>query len=187
MLLPPKDRRSGQKVQFVLVGSAAPKGCVAVEALGVKVSCGLELVTDESQAEKPSPHCVFGVLVLPGLGTCCADFLCHLAQCQAKLNVAFQLSCVEATLAICGGGIKLEKPELNRSLGEGCVEVEHMVSAVVVVLASAVGSIVAGVPNVGKHCHRARLACVDLLQEPRVNRPAVACDAVVVQEECGSQ
>ena len=167
MLLPPKDRRSGQKVRFSLVGSAAPKGCVAVKALGVKVSCGLELVADEAEAEKPSPHCVFWVFVLLGLGACGADILCQLAQSQAKLNVALQLSGVKATLAVGGGSVELEKPKLNRTLGEGCVVVEHMVSAVVVVLASAVGGVVACVPNVGKLRHRGGLLSVDLIQESR--------------------
>lgn len=55
-----------------------------------------------------------------------------LAECQAKLNVAFQLSGVKSALSGFGGVVELEKSELNRALGEGRVEVEHMVTAAVI-------------------------------------------------------
>jgi len=44
----------------------------------------------------------------------------------------------------------LEKSKLNRSLCKGCVEVQHMVSAVIVVLVSAVVCVVAFVPYICK-------------------------------------
>ena len=47
---------------------------------------------------------------------------------EAKLDVAFQLSGVKAVLLAIRGGIELEKAKLNRALGEGGVEVEHMVA-----------------------------------------------------------
>ena len=164
-------------------GAFSAEGCVAVQSLSQQFPCGFEFVADEAQAEKPSPHRVFGVFVLLGLGACGADFLCQLAQCQAKLNVALEVSGVKSALALGGGGIELEKPELNRAFGKGGVEVEHMVSAVVVVLASAVGGVVACVPNVCQLRHRGGLLLIDLLQEPGVNRPAVPGDAAAAQVE----
>ena len=93
---------------------------------------------------------VLGVFALLGLGACCPYILCHLAQGQAKLNVAFELSCVDAAPTLCGRLVKLEEPELDCPFGKGGVEVEHMVAAVVVVVAPAAACAVAGVPNVRK-------------------------------------
>ena len=59
--------------------------------------------------------------------------------------------------------VELEEPELDRAFGEGCVVVEHMVAAVVVVLAPAVVCAVACVPDVREGCHRGRFLSVDLL------------------------
>ena len=164
-------------------GASASEGCVAVQAAGQKLSGGLELVADESQSEEPGAHCVLGVLGLLGLGAGGADFLCHLAQCQAKLNVALELSGVEAVLLAVGRGVELEEAELDRALGEGGVEVEHMVAAVVVVLVSAVGSTVAGVPNVRQLCHGGGLLAVDLVKEGGVDHPAVGTHPTVVDCE----
>ena len=151
------------------------------------LSGGLELVADEAKAEEPGSHCVLGILVLLGLWAGGADFLSHLAQCEAKLNVALQLASVEAILLAIGGSIELEEAELNRSLGEGCVEVQHMVAAVVVVLASAPGGSVAGVPNIGEVCHGGGLLVVDLGEEVGINCAAVAGNAVAVEVQGGNQ
>ena len=70
---------------------------------------------------------------------------------------------------------------IDRAFGKGCVVVEHMVAAVVVVLAPAVVCAVARVPDVRKGCHRGRLLPVDLLQKPRVNRAAVAAHPAPVK------
>ena len=99
------------------------EGCVPVKAFREEFSCGLELVADKTEAKEPSAHCVFGVFVLLGFGTCGSDRLCHLAQGEAKLNVALKLSCVKSVLLAICGSIELEEPELDRSLGEGGVEV----------------------------------------------------------------
>ena len=65
----------------------------------------------------------------------------HLAECQAKLNVTLQLTGVEAVaFAVCRS-IKLEKAEFNGSLSEGCVVVQHVVAAVVVMVVSSVGGV----------------------------------------------
>ena len=56
-----------------------------------------------------------------------------------------------------------------------------MVAAVVIVLVASVVRAVAGVPDVRKLRHRGGLLLVDLLQEPGVNRPAVAAHAAVVE------
>ena len=56
-----------------------------------------------------------------------------------------------------------------------------MVAAVIIVLVASVVRAVAGVPDVSKLRHRGGLLLVDLLQEPWVNRPAVAAHAAVVE------
>ena len=85
------------------------------------------------------------------------------------------------------GGIELEKPELDRALGEGGVEVEHMVAAVIVMVASAVVGALAPIPNVGKVGHGGGLPAVELFQEAGVNRAAVPAHAVMVEVEGFSQ
>ena len=107
-------------------GSAVAEGCVTGKAAGQDISCGFELLTDEAQAEEPGAHGVFGVLVLLGLGTGSSHRLGHLAERQAKLDVTLQLAGVKAVTFSVAGGIELEKPELDRALGEGGVEVEHI-------------------------------------------------------------
>ena len=158
-----------------------PEGGVSGESPGQDFSCGCEFLADESKAEEPGPHGVFRILVLLGLGACGSDFLCHLAECKAKLNVGFQLSGVKAVpLAVCRG-IELEKSELNRSFGEGCVEVQHMVAAAVVMVVSAVVFPLAVVPNVCQLCHRLRFLPVDLSEEIFIDWPAVASNPVMVK------
>ena len=97
------------------------------------------------------------------LWTCCSDDLCHLAECQAKLNVAFKLSGMKSVLLSIGRCIKLEKSELDGSLCEGCVVVEHMVSAVIVVLAASVVTTLCAVPDVCKLAHGLWFLLVELL------------------------
>ena len=71
-----------------------PEGCVSVKVAGQEVSRGGELLADEAEPEEPGAHRVFGVLVLLGLGAGGFDVLRHLAEREAKLNVALELSCV---------------------------------------------------------------------------------------------
>ena len=88
---------------------------------------------------------------------------------------------MDAAPALCGRLIELEKPEFDRPLGKGGMEVQHMVAAVIVVVAPAAACAVAGVPDVRKVRHRAGLPAVDLLQKPRVYRAAVAAHAAPVE------
>ena len=141
-----------------------PEGGVPGQVAGQEISGRCELLADEAQAEEPGAHGVFGVLVLLGLGACRPHILCHLGKCKAKLDVTLKLSCMDAASALYGRLIELEEPELDRAFSEGGVEVEHMVAAVIVVVAPAVACAVAGVPDVRKVCHRAGLLAVDLLQ-----------------------
>ena len=156
-----------------------PEGGVSVKALGEKVSRGFEFVPDESESYQPSPHGESGILGLHSSRE--RGLLCFrgLAECQAKLNVAFQLSGVKPALAGFGGVVELEKSELNRALGEGRVEVEHMVAAAVVVCAPEI--VAEGrVPNLRKLAHRGGLCSVQLSQEGGVDRFAVTAEAVGV-------
>ena len=74
--------------------SCGSEGCVAAQLLSENLSCGLELVTNESQPKEPGAHRVLGVLVLLGLGAGELDFLRHLAEGQTKLNVTLELACI---------------------------------------------------------------------------------------------
>ena len=71
--------------------SCGSEGCIAAQLLGEHLSCGLELVANESQAEEPGAHRVLGVFVLLGFCAGELDFLCHLAKQEAKLDVSFEL------------------------------------------------------------------------------------------------
>ena len=73
-------------------GPSVAEGRVSGEAAGQEVTgCG-KFLSDEPQPEEPSPHGVLGVLRLLRLGAGGLDALGHLAEGQAKLDVAFQLS-----------------------------------------------------------------------------------------------
>ena len=122
-----------------------------------------------------------------GLGACGSDRLCHLAQGKAELNVALELSGMEPVLLAVCRSIELEEPELDRSLGEGGMEVQHMVAAVVVMVVSAVGGVLAAVPNVSQGCHGGGFSAVQPFQESGVDRAAVAADAASVEVQCACQ
>ena len=89
-------------------------------------------------------------------------------------------------LAVCRG-FKLEKSELDGALGEGGVEVKHVVAAVVVMPVPAVAGSVALVPNVCKLAHGGRLLFIQPSEEVGVNCPAVAADSVTVQVQGAGQ
>ena len=151
-----------------------------------KVSCEnvsrrREFLADEAKPEKPSPHRVFWILDLLRFRTCRLDHLRHLAECQAKLHVAFKLSGVKSVLLAVRRCVKLEKPEFNRAFGEGRVVIEHVVSAVVVVVGSAKIRSVAAVPDVRKLLHGLWFLLIELHEEAGVDRPAVAIHPVRVQ------
>ena len=82
------------------------------------------------------------------LGACGLEALGHLGKGEAKLDVGFQFSAEQAALALCRGVGELEKPEFDRPLSEGCVVIEAMVAAVVVVVVAPVAGVVSFVPNV---------------------------------------
>ena len=88
---------------------------------------------------------------------------------------------MDAVLAVAVGCVELEKAELNRSFGEGGMQVEHVVAAVVVMVVAAVGGVITAVPNVCKGSHRLGLSAIQAPEEIRVNRPAVPGHAVGVE------
>ena len=151
-----------------------------------KVSCEnvprrCKLLADEPKPEQPSPHRVFRILNLLRFRTRGFHHLRHLAEGEAKLYVALKLSCVEPVLLAVRRRVKLEKPELNRAFGEHCVVIEHVVSAVVVVVGSAKVRAVSAVPDVRKLLHGLWFLLVELHEEAGVDRPAVAVHAVLVE------
>ena len=100
-----------------------PESCVPSEVPGKDVSCGGKFLANEAEAQKPCPHCVFGIFVLLWPGACRTQCFCHLGKGKAKLDVAFQLSGMQSVLFAARRRVKLEKPELNRPLGKGYMEV----------------------------------------------------------------
>ena len=75
-------------------------------------------------------------------------------------------------LAVCRC-IKLEKSEFNRAFCEGCVVVQHVVAAIVIMVGSAPGCIVALVPDVCEGCHRGGLLAIYFGKEAGINRSAI--------------
>lgn len=94
-------------------GSAISESRISVKVLGKKTSrCG-ELFTHQSQSNQPCSHCEFRIFCLLWLWACCFQFLCHFRKCKAKLNVAFQLSCVKNVFLFCCRLVKLEKSKFD--------------------------------------------------------------------------
>ena len=164
--------------------SAESEGVVAGKVLRQGFSCRCEFVANEAHSHQPSAHRELFVFLLLFLRACAPQVFCHLTHCEAKLNVALELACVKSVLLATCGLVELEKAEFNRALCEGGVEVQHMVAAVVVVVGSAVVASLCVVPDVCKLRHRGGLLLVELLQEIRVYRSAVAVHAAAVNLDC---
>ena len=117
--------------RFPSAGGLSP-GCRPVHVLEENLAGCLELVSDESEAEHPASEGVLGVLLLLGLGACVLDFVGQFAHGDAELNVALDLTAMDAALlvvaSLVGVGIaELEEPELDRSVAvEKAVEIEHI-------------------------------------------------------------
>ena len=95
-------------------------------------------------------------------------------------------SILNLRISIGSADVSLHKKNLYLTLGEGGVEVEHMVAAVIVMVASAVVGALAPIPNVGKVGHGGGLPAVDLFQEAGINRAAVPAHAVMVEVEASA-
>ena len=93
--------------------SAESEGCVSRQVFGKGLSCCCELVANEAHSHQPGSHCENLVFFLLFLGACASEVLCHLAHCEAKLNVALELACVKAVLLAVCGRCELEKSELD--------------------------------------------------------------------------
>ena len=103
--------------------------CVSAESSCKHLSCGLKLLANESHPEKPCSHRVLWIFVLLGLGACKLYILGQLAECQAKLDVSLELTCVEAVLLSISRCVELEEAEFNCAFCEGRMVVEHVVAA----------------------------------------------------------
>src|SRR5699024_10901227 len=119
-------RSPGFPFWVVSLSFAVPPCAVAVHVGKEEVSRRFEFLPDEPEAEHPAPEGVGFVLGLLGLGACEAYLLGKLAHGQAKLDHRLEVTRVEPVLLAVCRGIKLEKPEFNRVLREGRVEVEHV-------------------------------------------------------------
>ena len=150
-----------------------PPCAVAVHVGKEEVPRRFEFLPDEPEAEHPAPEGVGFVFGLLGLGACEPDLSGQLAHGQAKLDHGFQVSRMEPVLLAVCRGVELEKPKFDGPFCEGRMEIEHMVPAVVVVMASSVFAMLAFVPDIRKLAHGRGFLPVDLLQESGIHRPAV--------------
>ena len=96
------------------------------------------------------------------------------------MNVAFQLSGMESVFSAVGRLVKLEQPEFNCAFCKSCVIVQHMVSAVIVVLISAVICTVRRIPDVCELCHVGGLFPVQLFDELGIDRSAISVHSALV-------
>ena len=163
------------------------EGCVSGKVPGQDLPGGLEFFADKPEPDQPGPHREFRVVDL-GLFRARAPYCLRLgAKSQAKLDVALELSRVETVSLVSFRIRKLEKPELDGSLCEGCVEVEHVVAAVVVVLIASVARVVLRVPGVCELLHGLGLFPVELCEEIPVHRSAVTPDPALVDPDRAGQ
>ncbi len=98
---------------LTLHNSEVAISCISLKVSCKEVSCCCEFVAHETQSHQPGSHCELGVFTLLWLGACCSQVLCHLAECQAKLNVALELSCVKSVFLSVGRLVELEKSEFD--------------------------------------------------------------------------
>lgn len=168
---------------------SAPPCAVPFHVPKENLSGGRKLLADESKAKHPTPECVGFVLRLLCLCACVLYFVGQFAHPKAKLNVGFNLSCVNAALLLVAvlvnvGVAELEESELDRSVSvEKAVKVEHVVAAVVVMLSPVVVRVVPFVPNVFEFLHRLRFLGVHHVEEVAVNRLAVVSGAPCVNPD----
>ena len=165
-------------------------GCFLFAKLNGRLSRALSLFfvivwvflwkADQSQPNQPCSHGEFRIFRLLWLWTCCFQFLCHFGKGKAKLNVAFQLPSMESIFLFSCRLVKLEKSEFDCSLCKSCVIVQHMVSAVVVVLISAIICTVRRIPDVCKLCHVGGLFLVQLFDELGIDRSAISVHSALV-------
>ena len=160
--------------------SAKPESCISIQVSGEERSGGGELLADQPQPDQPCSHCEFRIFRLLWFRTCCFQFFRHFGKGKAKLNVTFQLSCVKSVFLFSCRLVKLEKSEFDCSLCKGGMEVQHMVSAVVVVLVSAVICTVRRIPDVCKLCHVGGLFSVQLFDELGIDRSAISVHSALV-------
>ena len=91
------------------------EGGVTAESFGEYPSCSFEFVPDESHPKQPCPHRILRILGLLWLGACKLQFLCKFAQRQTQLNVALELSCMEAVEPSIAWYVELKEAEFNGS------------------------------------------------------------------------
>ena len=117
---PPHRRACGS-------ASAEPEGCIAVKVSCQEIPCCGEYLAYKAQPHQPCPHGEFRIVVLLGFRACRSDHFCHLAQCKAKLNVAFKLSCVKSVfLAVCRL-VEVKASKFDSAFCKCCVVIQHMV------------------------------------------------------------
>ena len=94
---------------------------------------------------------------------------------------------MDPTLAALAGVVELEKPEFNGAVGEGGVEVQHMVAAGIVVVAPAPVGVLAFIPHIGQGRHCAGLFPIQPLQEARINGSTVVLHPALVEIQGAGQ
>ena len=78
---------------------------------------------------------------------------CLIADGEAQLDIGLDSACVKSGI---------EQPKLNRAFGEHAVQIQPMVSGIIVVRPSATSAVV---PNTFKLIHRPRSLVIHLIEE----------------------
>ena len=99
---------------------------------------------------------------------------------QGKAECNFSIVLREVRFSSISRFVKLEKSEFDCAFCKSCMEVQHMVSAVIVVLISAVIRTVCPVPDVGELSHGSRFFLIQLFNEFRIYRSAVSVHSEIV-------
>ena len=87
---------------------------------------------------------------------------------------------MKSVFSAVGRLVELKQPEFNCAFCKSCVIVQHMVSAVVVVLISAIICTVRRIPDVCKLCHIGGLFPVQLFDELGIDRSAISVHSALV-------
>ena len=154
--------------------------CIALQVPEKNRAGGFKFVADELQPKQPATESVFLVVSVQGLGAGILDFISAFAHCEAKLNVCLDFPGVNASLFAVVFVGKLEKPEFNGALGEASVQVEHVVTTLIVVLIATITAILRLVPHVRKCLHGFGLFPVKPFDESWVDNLAVGAGALPV-------
>lgn len=127
-------------------------------------AAGFELIAIQTKPQKPAPHAV--LLVICDAPAATRLRLCQslLTESQTELDVRFDLARVSG---------RIEKPELNRPLRKGSMEVKPSITARIVMIGS-VRRITVPVPSIRQFRECLRLMAVDYPKQILIDLLAIS-------------